>query len=149
MSGEELHLERLIAVPPDEVFALWTEPALLASWWGPEGVDIPELSLDVTPGGRWRTIMRQSNGTRRVVSGRYLEIVPVERLVFTWAFEDETGQRGHETIVDVRFAAVPGGTRLTLVQKSFDTAENRDRHGAGWSSSFICLERVLSARSEA
>jgi uncharacterized protein YndB with AHSA1/START domain len=35
VSDTELHLERLIAAPPERVFALWSEPELLVKWWGP------------------------------------------------------------------------------------------------------------------
>ncbi len=142
MSADELRLERLIAAPPEELFRLWTTPELLVTWWGPEGVDIPEHSFDIRPGGNWRTTMRQPDGTRNTVSGKYLEIDPPRRLVFTWAWEDAQGVRGHETIVDVRFELMPGGTRLVLHQARFVDEESRNRHQRGWSSSFDCLARA-------
>jgi uncharacterized protein YndB with AHSA1/START domain len=142
MSADELRLERLIAAPPEELFPLWTTPELLVTWWGPDGVDIPEHALDIRPGGAWRTTMRQPNGTRHTVSGKYLEVDPPRRLVFTWAWEDAAGIRGHETVVDVRFESAPGGTRLVLHQARFLDRESRDRHQHGWSSSFDCLVRA-------
>jgi uncharacterized protein YndB with AHSA1/START domain len=146
VSADELHLERLIAASPDELFRLWTTPELLVTWWGPEGVDIPEHALDIRPGGAWRTTMRQPNGTRHTVSGTYLEIDPPRRLAFTWAWEDIAGQRGHETVVDVRFETAPGGTRLVLRQARFLDEESRNRHQNGWSSSFDCLARATAKR---
>ena len=146
MSADELRLERLIAASPEELFRLWTTPELLVTWWGPDGVDIPEHALDIRPGGEWRTTMRQPNGTRHTVSGTYLEIDPPRRLVFTWAWEDAAGVRGHETVVDVRFEAAPGGTRLVLHQARFLDRESRDLHQYGWSSSFDCLVRAAQKR---
>lgn len=146
MSADDLRLERLIAAPPEELFRLWTTPELLVTWWGPDGVDIPEHALDIRPGGAWRTTMRQPSGTRHTVSGTYLEIDPPRRLVFTWAWEDAAGVRGHETVVDVRFEAAPGGTRLVLHQARFLDRESRDLHQYGWSSSFDCLVRVAQKR---
>jgi uncharacterized protein YndB with AHSA1/START domain len=146
MSADELRLERLIAAAPDELFRFWTTPELLVTWWGPEGVDIPEHALDIRPGGAWRTTMRQPNGTRHTVSGTYLEIDPPRRLVFTWAWEDAAGRRGHETVVDVRFESAPGGTRLVLHQARFLDRESRDRHQHGWSSSFDCLVRAAQQK---
>lgn len=144
MSDTELRLERLIAAPPERVFALWTEPALLVKWWGPDGYDVPASALDVRPGGNWRTTMRSPEGKRVTVSGAYRAIEPPSRLVFTWAWEDEKGMRGHETEVTVTFAAAPGGTRLVLVQKEFESKDSRDRHGQGWSSSLDCLVRAAT-----
>jgi uncharacterized protein YndB with AHSA1/START domain len=144
MSDSVLHLERLIAAPPERVFAHWTEPALLAKWWGPEGVDIPAYTLDPRPGGHWRTTMRSPDGKRMTVSGQYRTIDKPKRLVFTWAWEDEQGARGHETEVIVEFAAAPGGTKITIIQQAFATADSRDQHQRGWHSTLNCLDNLLS-----
>jgi len=140
-----LRMERLIAAPPERVFDLWTEPELLTRWWGPDGFDVPASAMDVKPGGRWKTTMRSPAGTLHTVSGVYRVIDPPRRLVFTWGWDDEAGARGHETEVTVTFEAAPGGTRLVLQQQAFVTADQRDKHGHGWSSSFDCLERVATA----
>ncbi len=142
MSDTELRLERMIAAPPERVFALWTEPELLVKWWGPEGFDIPAHALDIRPGGAWRTTMRSPEGKLHTVSGVYRVIEPPRRLVFTWAWEDEKGLRGQETEVAVTFAPAPGGTKLMIVQKEFATVTSRDQHEKGWVSTLRCLEAV-------
>ena len=139
MNDNVLRLERLIAAPPERVFALWTEPDQLIKWWGPEGFDVPESALDVREGGQWCTTMRAPDGRRHTVSGVYRAIDPPNRLVLTWAWDDDNGVRGHETEITVTFQSAPGGTRLTLIQQTFATAETRDRHSHGWLSSFVCL----------
>lgn len=142
MSDTELRLERLIPAPPERVFALWSEPEQLVRWWGPEGADIPAHAIDPHPGGSWRTTMRTADGKPHTVSGVYRTIEPPRRLVFTWAWENEHGARGHETEVTVTFTPAPGGTRLVLVQKEFESKESRDRHSQGWGSSFNRLARL-------
>jgi uncharacterized protein YndB with AHSA1/START domain len=139
MNDTVLRLERMIAAPPERVFALWTEPDQLVKWWGPEGFDVPESALDVRVGGKWCTTMRAPDGRLCTVSGLYRVIDPPNRLVMTWAWEDDDSVRGHETEITVTFQSVPGGTRLTLVQQTFASAESRDRHSHGWLSSFACL----------
>jgi uncharacterized protein YndB with AHSA1/START domain len=143
-----LELERLIAAPPERVFELWTEPELLVKWWGPEGYDVPEHALDVRPGGHWRTTMRSPEGKRVTVSGVYRVIEKPRRLVFTWAWDQDDGSRGHETEVTVTFAAAPGGTRLKLVQQTFQSQEVRDRHRHGWTSSFVCLAQAAESAAQ-
>jgi uncharacterized protein YndB with AHSA1/START domain len=140
----ELRLERLIAAPPERVFAFWTDPELLVKWWGPEGYDTPKKSLDLRPGGRWTTTMRNPDGKLLTVSGVYRAIDPPRRLVFTWAWLDDNGQPGHETEISLTFDPAPGGTRLVMLQREFETSEQRDRHGQGWSSSFNKLARVAA-----
>lgn len=145
MTDAMLRLERLIAAPPDTVFAYWTDPALIVTWWGPEGFDIPAHAIEVRPGGEWRTTMRSPAGKLMTVSGVYRLIDKPHRLVFTWAWDDEHGVRGHETEVTVTFVPVPGGTRLTLTQQEFATVESRDGHTKGWASTFDCLVKVLQS----
>jgi uncharacterized protein YndB with AHSA1/START domain len=143
--GEDrvLHLERLIAAPPERLFELWTDPELLARWFGPDGYDIPSYALDVRPGGKWRTTMRSPEGKLHTVSGVYRVIDKPRRLIFTWAWDQDDGSRGHETEVTVTFEPAPGGTRLRLMQQAFQDREARDSHGKGWSSSFDCLVSAL------
>jgi uncharacterized protein YndB with AHSA1/START domain len=143
MNDTMLQLDRLIAAPPEQVFDYWTDPALLVRWWGPEGADVPAHDIDMREGGKWRTTMRLASGTHATVSGVYRIIEKPSRLVFTWAWDDDQGQRGHETEVTVTFTPAPGGTRLILTQQEFATAESRDRHGEGWTSSFVCLEKSI------
>jgi uncharacterized protein YndB with AHSA1/START domain len=141
-SETTLRLERLIPAPPELLFALWTEPAELVRWWAPEGYEASVDALDARPGGRWRTILRRSDGGGRAMSGVYRIVEPPHRLAFTWAWDDEHGVRGHETEVVVTFEATAGGTRLVLVQQPFDSQQTRDRHTAGWSASFDRLAKI-------
>jgi uncharacterized protein YndB with AHSA1/START domain len=139
-----LRLERVIAASPERLFELWTEPDQLVKWWGPEGYDVPEHALDVRPGGRWRTTMRSPEGTRLTVSGVYRTIERPRRVVFTWAWDQDDGSRGHETEVTVTFEAAPGGTRLVLLQQAFQDAQARDSHQKGWASTLDCLARAAA-----
>jgi len=142
MNDNVLEMERLIPAPPERVFEYWTEPELVAKWFGPGDFDVPSSDLDLRPGGKWRTTIRSPEGTLRTVSGVYSTIEPPRRLVFTWAWDDDNGVRGHETQVTVTLEPTPGGTRLRLVQEDFQNREVRDRHNGGWASSLSKLQRV-------
>lgn len=140
-----LTVTRHLSAPRDVVFRAWTDPAELAKWWGPDGVTIPECEVDLRPGGAWRTCMLGSQGQKNICSGVYREIAAPERLEFTWAWETD-GVRGHETIITVQFHERDGGTDFVLTQRIFETAESRDSHGIGWSSSVGCLEGYLATQ---
>jgi uncharacterized protein YndB with AHSA1/START domain len=136
-----LRLERMIPSPPEVLFALFVEPAQLLRWWAPDGYEPSIDALDARPGGRWRTILRRPDGGQIAASGVYRIVEPSRRLVFTWAWEDQSGARGHETEVMVSFEPAPGGTRLVLVQQRFESKPARDNHTRGWSAS---LDRIAA-----
>jgi uncharacterized protein YndB with AHSA1/START domain len=138
-----LVVERVFNTSPERLFDAFVKPQLLAQWWGPEGSTTPAHSLDVRPGGQWWTTMQVPDGGQFTCSGEYRRIEPPKRLVFTWGWRQPDGSRGHETVVDISLEPVPGGTRLTLVQKTFQNAEERDNHNKGWTSSFNDLARLF------
>lgn len=138
-SGVELRIERLIAAPPEKLFAMWTDPKLMALWFAPDEMSAESCAADATPGGKWQVVMRHPAGRRSTVSGVFRAVEPPKRLVFTWAWLDETGVRGHETEVTVTFEPAPGGTRLTLVHRGFATEDGRRQHNQGWDG---CLDKL-------
>jgi uncharacterized protein YndB with AHSA1/START domain len=140
-----LVLTRVFAAPQALVFKAWTDPAHAVRWWGPMGFSIESCAMDVRPGGAWRIRMRSPEGSQHTKRGVYRVVEPPNRLEFTWAWEDATGQSGHETVVRVTFEAVGTGTRLTLHQSLFETTSARDMHRVGWTS---CLDRFTGYLSE-
>jgi uncharacterized protein YndB with AHSA1/START domain len=143
-SEATLRIERLIASKPEILFGLWTEPAQLVRWWGPDGYETSVDCLETRPGGRWRISLHRSGSPALTMSGLYRIVEPPRRLAFSWAWEDNDGARGHETEVVVNFEPTPGGTRLVLLQQRFESPQARDRHDAGWSASFDRLDRSLT-----
>ncbi len=140
-----LRIERIVPAPPDVVFAAWTEPEKIQSWWGPRGMRIPKKEIDLREGGSWLTVMQAPDGNEVTVSGTYRTIDPPSRLVFTWAWHNDGVRSDDETEVDVVFAPTEGGTKLTLVQQRFATVDARDNHNKGWVSSLDCLDDFVGA----
>jgi uncharacterized protein YndB with AHSA1/START domain len=94
--------------------------------------------MDARPGGSFRSSMRSPSGSLHTKRGVYREVTASERLVFTFAWEDDGGNPMHEMLITVTFEDVDSRTRLTLHQAFFETETLRDEHVAGWTS---CLER--------
>ena len=138
-----LRLSRSFAAPRDRVFRAFTAPTQLVKWWGPKGFTTPGCTLDVRAGGAWQTVMRSPEGKDHIVSGVYREIIPPERLVFTWAWQEDGG-RGHETLVTIELFETPGGTRLELTHEGFESEDSLGRHRHGWAGCFDCLEEALA-----
>jgi len=132
-SGDrELVITRVFDAPRGLVFKAWTQPEHLMRWWGPHGFTVLKCEMDLRAGGGWYVHMRSAHGSEDRQRGVFREILQPERLVFTYAFEDENGTRGHETIVTVTFADAAGKTRLTLRQGIFESVAMRDDHVRGW-----------------
>ena len=79
----DLVLERTIAVPPDRVWAAWTEPELLMQWFTPAPWKTVACEIDLRPGGRCETTMESPDGDRFPNVGCYLQVIPESLLVFT------------------------------------------------------------------
>jgi uncharacterized protein YndB with AHSA1/START domain len=79
----DLHFERLVPLPPERIWAAWTQPALLTQWFTPAPWRTVEARVDLRPGGEFATVMQSPDGERFTNTGCYLEVVPHERLVWT------------------------------------------------------------------
>lgn len=89
MDNKELTLERVFDAPRDRVFEAWTDPTVVAQWWGPSGVTNPTCEWDAQPGGKIYIVMLAGQelgdlaGQEWPMSGTFQEVVPAEKLVFT------------------------------------------------------------------
>ena len=81
-----LTIRRHFNASPSKLYAAWTDPKQIAKWMGPEGIDALHSEADPRVGGRYRFVMKGTDGEEHDVSGTYREVVPGEKLVFTWAW---------------------------------------------------------------
>jgi uncharacterized protein YndB with AHSA1/START domain len=108
-SERELVVTRTINGRPQTVFEAWTKPELFERWWAPKSFPISLLSceLDVRVGGTYRLVFGAGDSTAEFF-GRYLEVTPPSRLV--WTNEEGDG----ETVTTVTFEEQAGRTRLVV-----------------------------------
>ena len=145
IDASTLRLVRIFDAPRERVFDAWADETQFIQWMCPPGVMLEEARLDVRRGGAWHVRGHHADRTF-ATSGRYLEVKPPERLVFTWAHHaggDLEAPRGHETTVHLEFRSIGKKTELTLIHGSFADAPSRQGHNDGWSGSFDKLETFL------
>lgn len=135
-----LTLKRRINAPPAKVYAAWTDPAKIAQWWGPGASDVLEASLDVRVGGRFFIRFRFEN-EEHGVGGEYVDVVPDEKLAFTWAWRS-TPER--QSVVTISLKPEGDGTILTLFHEQFADAESALNHRRGWNGSLDKLEKFFA-----
>jgi uncharacterized protein YndB with AHSA1/START domain len=138
-----LTFKRRLNARPERVYAAWTDPQELIQWFGRVDVKPGTMRAEVDPrvGGRYRVSFNIEAGEYFEVGGVYREVVPNERLVFSWAWHS-TPER--ESLVTVTLKSDGHGTLLTVHhERLFDQAA-RDGHERGWLGSLEKLEKYLA-----
>ena len=109
-SERELVVTRTFDGPARIVFEAWTRPELLKRWWAPKstGVSLVSCEADVRVGGRYRFEFGHAGSKPMVFFGRYLEVTPHSRLVWTNEESDDAA------ITTVTFEEKDGKTVLVL-----------------------------------
>ena len=109
-SDRELVVTRTFNAPPRIVFAAWTTPELFMRWWAPKSAGVPLLSceMDVRTGGGYRVAFGHDAASAMAFFGKYLEVIPDARLVWT---NEESGEGA---VTTVTFEEKDGKTLLVL-----------------------------------
>ena len=110
-SERELVVRRTFDAPARLVFEAWTRPELFMRWWAPKSIGIPLRSceMDVRTGGTYRLEFGQDASTTWTFFGKYLDVTPHSRLVWT---NDEGEDEG--AVTTVTFEEMDGTTLLVL-----------------------------------
>jgi uncharacterized protein YndB with AHSA1/START domain len=130
-----------IAARPETVWRYWTDPERIRDWWG------TAADLDPTPGGAYRVEM--DNGG--VMRGAFVELVPHERIVFSFGWEPMAGAPAlppGSTTVEVTLVPDGPDTVMTLRHRDIPAAV-ADQHDAGWAHFLRLLAEAASAEGSA
>lgn len=119
--SHELSYERVLQATPDLVYRAFTEAELVRRWWGGR-YEVVVDTLEARPGGIWRYLSKDEDGTDFGFHGVFHDLVPGERIVQTFEFEGLPGQVCVQTL---ELTEQGGRTTLTSVTR-FDTKEQRD-----------------------
>lgn len=111
-SERELVSSRMINGPSQLVFEAWTNPELFKKWWVPKSfpITLASCEMDVRTGGTYRLVF-SAGGQRAEFFGKYLEVTPYSRLV--WTNEEEGEETA--TITTVTFEELNGTTLVTVL----------------------------------
>src|SRR4051812_23939114 len=121
-SAREIVSERVFDAPRERVFAAYTDPELIPEWWGPRGTTTIVDRMEVEPGGGWRFVARDADGSGTAFRGTYREITAPERIVQTFEWE---GLPGHVSVETAIFEDLGDRTKVTTTS-IFHTTEERD-----------------------
>ncbi len=142
-----LVLRRVIHAKRDRVFAAWSDPEKMSQWFiGGPGTPVVtndfrvggkfENRMNIIPVGEHKGCQTTTGPATHVHTGEYLEIIPEEKLVFTWNSPSVTNTR-----VTIELRDLGDSTELTLTHELIETESLREGHTEGWN---VCLTNLSS-----
>ena len=139
----DVKMTRVFDAPPALVFRAWTDPDLVRQWMGPARLTWTECSMDARPGGSWRWVQADENGSYGF-RGVYHDVVAPERIVHTFEFE---GAPGHVSLESAIFEPYEGKTLVTM-HSVYQSVEDRDAMAAagaeeGMNEGLARLDQIL------
>ena len=138
-----LRLERVFKAPRERVFEAWTKPEALKRWWCPPGWEPDRIEVDLRVNGPFYLGMRRrADQLAAAVRGRFLDVRPPERVVYTWQWTGVAGDMS-ESQVTVEFLDEKGATRLILTHDRLPAVTLWHRHRAGWIAACDRMEQIL------
>ena len=145
-SDREFVATRTFDAPARLVYEAWRNPDLFRKWWVPEGagMTLESCEMDVRTGGRYRLVFRHPAFDEPMAFfGRYLDVVPNERIAWT---NEESGDQG--AVTTVTFEERDGKTLVSYSER-YPTAEACDEALAGSAEGlpgqFAQLDALLAA----
>jgi uncharacterized protein YndB with AHSA1/START domain len=140
----KIQVSKIIRAKRERVYAAWTNPRTISTWFGPPNRITTGVRVDLRVGGEYYFEMTGEDLDPRiaVASGIYTEIVPNERLSFTWL---ATWAPGEETLVTVSLKDVAEGTEVTILHEHFSSVESMKGHEQGWMGALTNLAKAVEA----
>jgi uncharacterized protein YndB with AHSA1/START domain len=140
----EIRIERIFDAPRERVWRAFTDPTLVAQWWG-RGHKLVIERMEVERGGHWRYVEHGPDGVHGF-EGRYREVTPPERLVHTFEWD---GMPGYVAVETVSLEDLGDGRTRIVNMSLFHTTEERDGmlHSGmeqGLAESYAALDRLLA-----
>jgi len=137
-----VRLHRVLVTKPEKVYRAFLEPDAVAKWLPPNGFTCTVHQLDAKTGGSFRMSFRNfTTGSGHTFGGRYLELVPNERLQYTDTFEDPN--LPGEVRVTVTLKKVSVGTEVSIVQENLPDAIPVEACYLGWQESLRNLAKLV------
>jgi uncharacterized protein YndB with AHSA1/START domain len=139
-----VRLHRVLRASPEKVYRAFLDPDAMVKWLPPHGFTGKVHQLEPKVGGTYRmSFTNFSSGHSHAFGGRYLELVPNERIRHTDAFDDSNLPGEMQTTISLKKVAV--GTELSIVQEGIPEAIPPEACYLGWQESLTLLAQLVEA----
>jgi uncharacterized protein YndB with AHSA1/START domain len=142
MTSHTVTLHRVLRAPPERVYRAFITPQAMAKWLPPHGFIGTVHQMDAQVGGAWRmSFTNFSSGNSHTFGGRYLELLPGQKLRYTSRFDD--ANLPGEMTTTVTLQAVFCGTEMTAVQEGIPAVIPVQACTLGWQESLTLLAQLV------
>jgi uncharacterized protein YndB with AHSA1/START domain len=144
MKGNTIRLQRVLRAPPTRVYRAFLDPDAMAKWLPPNGFTGKVHHMDAKVGGTHKmSFTNFTTGKSHSFGGRYLELVPDERIRYTDAFDDPNLPGTMECTISLK--RVSCGTELSIVQEGVPELIPPEMCYLGWQESLALLTQLVEA----
>ena len=140
-----LQVKRIFAAPRERVYRAWTDPKQFALWFHPTSdYNTVITQMDPREGGGYSLEMHHKGGNVHKLRGKYRQVNPPDKLVFTWQWQAQGQELSAETLVTIEFRELGASTEVTLIHQNLINPEDREKHNQGWNGCLGQLESYLA-----
>ena len=144
MSTNTIELHRVVRAPAARVYRAFLDPAAMAKWLPPNGFTCTVHHLDAKVGGSYKmSFTNFRTGKSHSFGGKYVELQPAERLVYTDTFDDPNLPGEMRTTIALKKASV--GTEVRITQSGVPGVIPPEACYVGWQESLILLGKLVEA----
>lgn len=144
MSGNTVRFHRVLRATPDRVYRAFLNPDAMAKWLPPNGFIGKVHQMDARVGGEYRmSFTNFTTGSSHSFGGRYLELVPNERIRYADRFDDPN--LPGEMQITINIVPVSCGVELNITQEGIPTVIPVEACYLGWQESLTLLAKLVEA----
>ena len=141
-----IRLHRVLRAPPARVYKAFIDADAMAKWLPPNGFTGRVHEMDARVGGIYRmSFTNFATGQSHAFGGRFVELVPNERLRYTDVFDDPNLPGEMQTTVSL--AKVSCGVELTVVQEGIPAVIQPEACYLGWQDSLVLLAKLVETEA--
>src|SRR5688572_1081628 len=144
MSTNTVRLHRVLRAPPERIYRAFLDAEAMAKWLPPHGFTGCVHELNAVVGGTYRMSFKNfGTGHSHSFGGKYLELVPNERIVHTDKFDDPNLPGEMQTTITLKKVSV--GTEMRITQEGIPDAIPAEACYLGWQESLTLLAKLVEA----
>jgi uncharacterized protein YndB with AHSA1/START domain len=144
MSGNTVKLHRVLKTTPERVYKAFLDPGAMCKWLPPHGFTGQVHQIDARVGGSYKmSFTNFGTGQSHTFGGKYLELVPNERIVHTDQFDDPNMPGNMKTTISLKKVLV--GTEVHITQEGVPEAIPLEACYLGWQESLALLAQLTEA----
>ncbi len=144
MSTNTIQLHRVLRAPPERVYKAFLDPDAMVKWFPPNGFTAKMHQMDAKVGGGYKmSFTNFTTGQSHSFAGKYIELVPNERLRYTDRFDDPNLPGDMQVTITLKKVSV--GTDVSIVQAGVPSVIPAEACYVGWQESLILLAKLVEA----